>query len=504
MLYSFFIDQKKIKFLVPLLVFLFVYGCVQDDFSNYQDVSVQEINDYTFNKISFSDLKKKNTKALQKIEKISSLKNKALGRNHRMDYNEQFGVFIDTTQIVMLSNEDQHTITFRIVSEGENDKEVENLVLRSRQNGEYSAYITKYELSEAVGNELLNASLVSIAQIDNNYQTNMLGNVSDCIDTRIITRSFCRDKEGNVFGYDDKGEVDTRCHGMPYTETHLTIYIDLKCMGGGAGSGAYTGGGGYGTGGYDYSIGGSYEGGSGGGSSGNTGGGNTSNPNQPGNGNTNSEDGLFDGYTISPFPTTPVFGQLTPPQQEPINHIAELNKITNKDTATPFRAKIDEYIGTWEYNQNGHYFKIQFYKQIAHQEVPLDAPFKIKYKTDRIRGYFQYKINEVEIYNTRLLYNDGWPFVYSSSGSFTSRGFLLYYEEPSTSPCGRPITGKVILEYSNENGIEKLEWNRTDWRSGTPCGRGQTEDETPFQVPADMILIKSGEYQPPPLFQVEN
>jgi len=109
------------------------------------------------------------------------------------------------------------------------------------------------------------------------------------------------------------------------------------------------GGGGYGSG---FDFGGSYGGiGGGGGSSGNTGGGATSNPNNPGNGNTNPEDGLFDGYTISPFPTTPVLGQLTPPQQEPVDHIAELEKITDKDANTPFRAKIDEYVGMLDVTQ---------------------------------------------------------------------------------------------------------------------------------------------------------
>jgi len=331
------------RLLVFLFVVLVVNGCVGDDFSKYQkDLSTQEVNDYRFNIISFSDLKKKNTRVLQKIEEVSYLKNKALGRNYRMDYNEQFGVFIDTTQVVMLSNENDHTITFRIVSEDENDKEVENLVLRSKQNGAYSAYVTKYEISD---NDLQDISLVSLTPIDNNYQTNMLGNVSDCIDTRTITRSFCRDKEGNVFGYDDKGEVDPKCHGMPYSETYMIIYIDLKCMGGGAGSGAYTGGGGYDNGGYDYGsgfdFGGSYGGGAGGG-------GNTSNPGT-GNGNTNPEnpvDGSLNDYGVfNPFPTTPVLGQLTPPQQEPIDHIAELEKITDQDADTPFRAKIDEYVG---------------------------------------------------------------------------------------------------------------------------------------------------------------
>jgi len=162
---------------------------------------------------------------------------------------------------------------------------------------------------------------------------------------------------------------------------------------------------------------------------------------------------------------------------------------------------LDKYVGTWEYNQNGHYFKIQFYKFINLSEGPENAPHKTRHRSDQIYGYFQYKLNGVEIYNTRLISS---PFVHSDSGAFLKGGFYLYYEEPSTSPCGRPITGDVWLEYSNENGIEKLGWSRTDWRSGAPCGRGQVEDETPFQVPADMILIKSPEHDPPPLFQIGN
>jgi len=161
---------------------------------------------------------------------------------------------------------------------------------------------------------------------------------------------------------------------------------------------------------------------------------------------------------------------------------------------------LDKYVGTWEYNQNGHYFRIQFYKRIANQ-TPTGLSVKMKFKWDRIYGFFQYKLNGMEIYNTRLMSD---PFVYSDSGSFFMEEFNLHYEEPSTSPCGRSIAGKVTLEYSNENGIEKLNWSREDRRFGPFCETGQTEDETPFQVPADMILIKSLEHDPPPLFQIGN
>jgi len=164
---------------------------------------------------------------------------------------------------------------------------------------------------------------------------------------------------------------------------------------------------------------------------------------------------------------------------------------------------LDKYIGTWEYNQNEHYFRIQFYKFVNLLDGYQDAPNKTRHKFDKIYGYFQYKLNGVEIYNTRLIYRS-WPFVYSSRGLFFEGSFLLYYEEPSTSPCGRSLLGQVSLQYFNENGIEKLNWSRTDQYSGTFCETGQIEDDTPFQVPANMILIKSEGHEPPPLFKVGN
>jgi len=354
--------QRTLAF---LFVSLLVYSCVRDDFYQEQNTSNQDVNDYKFNKISFSDLKNNNTKALKKIEQISSLKNKTKGRAYRTIYNEQYGVFIDTTQIVMLSKDNEHTITFRIVSDNENENEVENLVLKSRENGEYSAYITKYELSD---NDLLNPSLKSVTSVDNNYQTNSLGLDSSCVDTRTVTLTLCWDDDGNVVEH--YGDVDGTCNGMGFTQTYLVIYIDLKCLRGGAGGGAYTGGGvvpGAGIIGGDFGIGGGSGGGSG--SSNNPGSGNAP---APGNGNINPEnpnDGLFYGYDIFPFPNLPTTPILPNPEPGPIDHIVELNKITDKDAETPFRAKIDEYVGmldaaevevgiVYVKNENGSYDEI--------------------------------------------------------------------------------------------------------------------------------------------------
>jgi len=54
---------------------------------------------------------------------------------------------------------------------------------------------------------------------------------------------------------------------------------------------------------------------------------------------------ILDDYDNPSFPTTPILPNPEPePDPEPIDHIAELEKITDKDAETPFRAKIDEYV----------------------------------------------------------------------------------------------------------------------------------------------------------------
>jgi len=52
MLNSFFIKQKKLKFLVPLLVFLLVYSCVQDDFQNDFDNNPKNSKTYIIKPLS--------------------------------------------------------------------------------------------------------------------------------------------------------------------------------------------------------------------------------------------------------------------------------------------------------------------------------------------------------------------------------------------------------------------------------------------------------------------
>ena len=141
----------------------------------------------------------------------------------------------------------------------------------------------------------------------------------------------------------------------------------------------------------------------------------------------------------------------------------------------------DKYLGTWEYNNDGHYFKITFIKQSYFRETPI-ANSKITIYTDKIIGNYEYKYNGIEIYNVTNDY-----FADSDSGAFTHEGFSIFFEEPSSNPCGRRIMGDVKLEYSQSKFGTKINWSRTDIDWGANC---YPCDQTPFKIPANMILTK--------------
>lgn len=112
---------------------------------------------YKLRSISFSEFKS-NRSAFQKLREARAKKNPNI--LYRGIYNEDYGVFIDTTNIIVIENDGKHSITFQIIDETFSNK-IENLVLNSKEDGGYVAYITKYLLSEQEieainnGNELL-------------------------------------------------------------------------------------------------------------------------------------------------------------------------------------------------------------------------------------------------------------------------------------------------------------------------------------------------------------
>ena len=154
---------------------------------------------------------------------------------------------------------------------------------------------------------------------------------------------------------------------------------------------------------------------------------------------------------------------------------------------------LDKYLGTWEYNENGHYLKIQFFKVLNNPMHPSNSIIKMQQYCDVIYARFEYKKNGVTIYNTLNPSDDStkW-FIRSSCESISvyPNKLLLYYKEPSSNPCGRIIRGSVNIEYSNTGGIEKLSWVRSYRRSSSSCMDDLIADHTPFQIPSKMTLIK--------------
>ncbi len=142
---------------------------------------------------------------------------------------------------------------------------------------------------------------------------------------------------------------------------------------------------------------------------------------------------------------------------------------------------LNQYLGTWIFNDGTHYFKITFFKQENKRMTPI-ANTKITYFTDRIYGYYQYKLNGVEIYNVT---NDN--FAYGGMGAFTQEGFFIFFNEPTKNECGKSKSGKVYLTHSNNNGVQQLNWIMTSTKDITTC---YPFDETPLKTPLNMVLTK--------------
>lgn len=264
--------MKKTLKIVSICLLVFLYSCEAE--KNFTDNSQTNTKNYNLKNISFKELRL-NKRAFQKLKETAILKQPSLmGRGV---YNEAFDVFIDTTNIIVVENEFNHSITFQIVGK-ENEKVIENLILSSKPEGGYKAFIAKYDLSSEElltlldDEKLLIKKPTTITEVNNYSRMDVGGDGADCIDIEIGTRSVCRDKNGNIIS--NNGDNGNNCLGMGGTEEYLILTIDAGCLsGGGGGSSPGSGSG---------SAPGSGTGHSGGGGSGSTGG----NPGNPGNPNT--------------------------------------------------------------------------------------------------------------------------------------------------------------------------------------------------------------------------
>ncbi len=293
----------RILLLLSLVTILFV-NCEQDEVNSNELVTTQKQNNYKLRRVSFSQLRK-NKKAFDKLVEARVQKNPSF--EYRGVYNSDFGVFIDTTNIAFIENGDSHSYTFQIISE--DIHKFENLILNYKDNGDYSAYISKYNLSQEQINKLIesgsltNIPPTSIAEVNSTMSIPISGEGSDCVEIVTYSTNMCYNSQGNLM--ESNGELSNGCVGMSFPVEHMIMVIDADCMSGG-GSGGYDGSGGDNGG---YNPGGSGAGGIGGntggtgGTGGNTGG-NTGNPPNDGGNSANPIDIVDDGN--NPIVTSPV------------------------------------------------------------------------------------------------------------------------------------------------------------------------------------------------------
>ena len=232
-------------------------------------------------------------------------------------FNEDLGVFIDTTNILITEKDGKHSITFRIINEEELSK-IENLVLNSKEDGSYKAFITEYLLSQEELTKLANNVEIgdkkpsAITDVSTYARFSITGDGADCVSMLNYTVGYCLNANGQTIrdrGNND-GPAGTVCVSGWYEVEYQIMVIDAGCLSGGSGGGGSDSGGdnsGYNPGDGNWSGGG---GSPADGNSGNpnTGDPNTGNPNTGGNNNGNDPNPNhdFSDGSGNPIITTPI------------------------------------------------------------------------------------------------------------------------------------------------------------------------------------------------------
>jgi len=268
--------MKKIFLQLVFIFFLsFFTSCEREEFE-ISNESTQNHSDYQVKKISFNDVKL-NKNAFKKLKESRSKVNPSLLQ--RGVYNEDFGVFIDTTNIVFIEKDGKHSFTFQIINE-EDKSIVENLILNSKDTEGYDAFISKYlltqeEIVKIENGESLETKVPStVTNVNSSYSLSVSG---PCVTSTFSSEFVCYPQNGGEPVYYG-GNYSGGCSGTLIYETTQIISINYGCLSGG--SGGSTSGGGYNPGGGSdgggYNPGGYWTGGGSGSS-----GGSQTNPNNP-------------------------------------------------------------------------------------------------------------------------------------------------------------------------------------------------------------------------------
>lgn len=225
--------NRAARAIVCCLAVLFA-GCETDNIA----VKNQEPHSqaaFEIKKMSFGDFRK-NNRAFQKLNEVrkgnspSSMKGSGI--------HEGYGVSVDTTNIVRLEKDGRHSITMRITNSGQKDR-IENLVLTSKEDGGYTAYLAEYLLSAQEMDVLYQgASLAkkrpsSLTNMQDTEKSAMQSSGTDCVDVRTQTENYCNDSNGNTIV--DNGDNDGRCVSGWVSLEYTIVIIDVGCLSGGSG-----------------------------------------------------------------------------------------------------------------------------------------------------------------------------------------------------------------------------------------------------------------------------
>jgi hypothetical protein len=208
---------------------ILLFSCENDDVSQ-KEPSTQIQPDFVVKKLNFKELKN-NTKAFEKLQEAEAKSTTHLGRGL---FDENFGVFVDTTNIVMIQEGNNHSFTFRIINDN-SENEIKNLVLSSSTGLTYRAYIATYaSTAEEVNNILTNEMLTEIAptsiiELGLSSRNGIGGDGADCIDFYKVTESFYRNAAGNII-IDSGGDLGNDCVGMSWPEEFVILRLDHDCM----------------------------------------------------------------------------------------------------------------------------------------------------------------------------------------------------------------------------------------------------------------------------------
>jgi hypothetical protein len=162
------------------------------------------------------------------------------------------------------------------------------------------------------------------------------------------------------------------------------------------------------------------------------------------------------------------------PIEETLQHYTfETPKVYYKDVNGVF----NKFIGTWRYQNTPSnptkVFEITFYKNEKRDQGGISF-------TDELTSYFSYTVNGQVVYET---YEGGIGYI-SGSILLDQNKMNLHYSEPiidNTTIAQNP-SGRLLMEYLNEGGVEKLIWN-------VECYLNQS-GSIPFRIPITMTLIK--------------